>query len=115
MTAIPHPMISPAERRVLIQAMMGKNRLEISEALGITPSTVRGHVNRLLKKYDSKTRGQLVQLALYGRPLKQPEANAALDFTLAGKDLYDIRYLASDSAAILATPRGGHQCQETRS
>jgi DNA-binding CsgD family transcriptional regulator len=56
-------MLTAAEKRVLALVSLAKTNKEIAGALGISPSTVKRHLENLLKKLHLKNR---VEAAIYG-------------------------------------------------
>ena len=56
--------VSERERQVLLWVSEGKSNQQIGEALGISPLTVKNHVQRILRKLDCSNRAQAVAEAL---------------------------------------------------
>jgi DNA-binding NarL/FixJ family response regulator len=55
--------LTAAEKRVLALVSMAKTNKEIARALGISPSTVKRHLENVLKKLHFKNR---IEAAIYG-------------------------------------------------
>jgi DNA-binding CsgD family transcriptional regulator len=55
--------ISAAEKRVLTLVTCAKTNKEIAQVLGISPATVKRHLERILKKLQLRNR---VEAAIYG-------------------------------------------------
>jgi DNA-binding CsgD family transcriptional regulator len=55
--------LTAAEKRVLALVSMAKTNKEIARSLGISPSTVKRHLENVLKKLRFKNR---VEAAIYG-------------------------------------------------
>jgi len=67
--------ITGRERQVLAWVREGKSNLQIGEGLGISPLTVKNHLQKILRKLGARNRAQAVALAMQARLLD----NAALD------------------------------------
>ncbi|MFM2066612.1 MAG: hypothetical protein RLZZ584_1521 [Pseudomonadota bacterium] len=63
-------VVSPREQEILKWIYLGKNNLEIGLILGISPLTVKNHVQHLLRKLDVVNRAQAVGKALDARILR---------------------------------------------
>ncbi|GAA0928360.1 response regulator transcription factor [Streptomyces thermoalcalitolerans] len=61
------------EREVLVQVAGGHSNDEIAERLGVSPLTVKTHVNRAMSKLGARDRAQLVVIA-YESGLVRPRA-----------------------------------------
>jgi two-component system NarL family response regulator len=59
-----NPELSDRELEVLQLVAQGMSNLEISAALGITESTVKSNINRILSKLGAKDRTQATIIAL---------------------------------------------------
>jgi DNA-binding CsgD family transcriptional regulator len=59
----PATPLTAAEKRVLALVSLAKTNKEIARALGISPSTVKRHLENVLKKLHLKNR---IELAIYG-------------------------------------------------
>ena len=55
-------LLTPMEKRVLMLVVVAKSNREIAAALGISPSTVKRHVENILGKLHLKNR---VEAAVY--------------------------------------------------
>lgn len=60
------PGLTLKEQTVMKWVAMGKSNPEIGQILGISPSTVKGHVQRILQKVNVSNRAQAV--AIFGMP-----------------------------------------------
>ena len=60
------PKLTAAENRVLTQVSGAKTNKEIAVALGISPATVKRHLESILKKFQLRNR---VEAAIYGLTL----------------------------------------------
>lgn len=59
--------LTEREREVLVLMVAGLNNTEISEELGVSPSTIKSHVSHILAKFDVASRTEVVALAVrYG-------------------------------------------------
>ena len=59
--------LTEREQEVLILMVAGLNNTEISEKLGVSPSTIKSHVSHILAKFDVPSRTEVVALAVrYG-------------------------------------------------
>jgi len=56
----PRPAVTPRERQILQWVHEGKSNREIGEVLGISPLTVKNHVQSILKKLRAQNRAQAV-------------------------------------------------------
>ena len=54
------PLVTPREREVLGWIEQGKRNREIAIILGVSPATVKTHVERILWKLDCETRTSAV-------------------------------------------------------
>lgn len=63
----PASPLTAAEKRVLALVSMAKTNKEIARALGISPSTVKRHLENVLKKLRLKNR---IEVAIYGLSVK---------------------------------------------
>jgi DNA-binding CsgD family transcriptional regulator len=61
------PQLTPAEKRVLSLVSLGKSNKEIACNLGLSPSTVKRHLENVLRKAHLKNR---VEAAIYGLVVK---------------------------------------------
>lgn len=59
-----HPQISPREREILILIGAGQTTRQIANALFISESTVKAHIQGIFEKLSCRTRGQAVLQAL---------------------------------------------------
>ena len=57
------PSLTAAEKRVLALVSLAKTNKEIAAALGISPATVKRHLENVLRKAHLKNR---VEAAIYG-------------------------------------------------
>lgn len=57
-------VLSPREREVVELVARGQSGLEIADELGLSPETVRTHVDNAKTKFDARNRAQLVAMAL---------------------------------------------------
>jgi transcriptional regulator EpsA len=62
--ATPARRITERERQVLLWVREGKSNQEIGEALGISPLTVKNHVQKILRKLECSNRAQAVADAM---------------------------------------------------
>jgi DNA-binding CsgD family transcriptional regulator len=60
-------ILTAMENRVLTLVTLAKTNKEIARALGISPATVKRHVENLLRKFKLKNR---VEAAVYGLMIK---------------------------------------------
>lgn len=78
------PTLSPRERQVLKWLMEGKTNWETSRILNISERTVKFHVQNVLTKLRSSTRGHAIALAielgLVGLPIPSQETEYALKY-----------------------------------
>ena len=65
----PLPQITGREREVLVLVARGLSNDEIAATLGVSMSTVKTHINRLLAKLDGRDRTHLV-IAAYESGLR---------------------------------------------
>jgi len=65
--------LTAREREVLVEVAMGLPNDEIAERLGVSPLTVKTHVNRTMAKLGARDRAQLV-VAAYESGLVRPAA-----------------------------------------
>jgi two-component system CheB/CheR fusion protein len=56
--------LSPRERQILDQVLVGQPSKNIAADLGISQRTVEGHRNAIMRKTGSKSLSALVRLAL---------------------------------------------------
>ena len=56
--------LTEREREVLVLMVAGLNNTEISEKLGVSPSTIKSHVSHILAKFDVTSRTEVVALAV---------------------------------------------------
>ena len=61
-TTHPATPLTAAEKRILALVSLAKTNKEIARALGISPSTVKRHLENVLKKLHLKNR---IELAIY--------------------------------------------------
>lgn len=66
--------ITLRERQILAWVREGKSNQQIAEALGISPLTVKNHIQKILRKLDASNRAQAVALAISRRLLDGSEA-----------------------------------------
>jgi DNA-binding NarL/FixJ family response regulator len=59
----PAPKITAAEQRVLSLVSRGKTNKEVAAALGISPATVKRHLEQIFSKLGLRNR---VEAAIYG-------------------------------------------------
>jgi DNA-binding CsgD family transcriptional regulator len=59
----PAPMLTAAEKRVLALVSSAKTNKEIANTLGVSPATVKRHLENVLRKLDLRNR---VEAAIYG-------------------------------------------------
>lgn len=52
--------LTPAERRVLDCIAAGLNNAQIADRLGISPKTVRNHINHVFDKLDLHDRSKVI-------------------------------------------------------
>src|SRR3954468_13973231 len=57
-------VLSPREREVVALVARGRSGQEIADELGVSPETVRTHVDNAKAKLDARNRAQLVAMAL---------------------------------------------------
>jgi DNA-binding NarL/FixJ family response regulator len=70
----PAPQLTPAEKKVLSLVSLGRTNKEIASNLGLSPSTVKRHLENILRKAHLKNR---VEAAIYGLVVKGcPRASA---------------------------------------
>jgi DNA-binding CsgD family transcriptional regulator len=62
----PQPVLTRAEERVLRLISQSKTNREIASALGISPATVKRHIENILRKLQFRNR---VEAAIYGLSL----------------------------------------------
>lgn len=62
-TTQPAAHLTAAEKRILALVSMAKTNKEIARVLGISPSTVKRHIENVLKKLHLKNR---IEVAIYG-------------------------------------------------
>jgi DNA-binding CsgD family transcriptional regulator len=55
--------LTPAEVRVFELVVEGKTNVAVAKALGVSPSTVKTHMNRMFDKLGVRTRMELVKIA----------------------------------------------------
>ncbi|MEU1629116.1 response regulator transcription factor [Streptomyces sp. NPDC020096] len=67
-------VLTAREREVLAEVAAGLSNEEIAERLGVSPLTVKTHVNRTMAKLSARDRAQLVVIA-YETGLVRPSAN----------------------------------------
>jgi len=67
--------ITGRERQILAWVREGKSNLQIGEGLGISPLTVKNHLQKILRKLGASNRAQAVALAMQAQLLD----NVALD------------------------------------
>lgn len=68
------PKLTPAEKKVLDLVSLARTNKEIAAILGISPSTVKRHLENLLRKLQLRNR---VEAAIYGLVAKGcPSASA---------------------------------------
>jgi DNA-binding CsgD family transcriptional regulator len=60
-------LLSPREHEVAALLVQGMDHRQISEAMFISPGTVRNHLHRLYQKTGTKSRADLTRLLLQGR------------------------------------------------
>jgi DNA-binding CsgD family transcriptional regulator len=65
--------LTAREREVLVQVAAGLPNDEIADRLGVSPLTVKTHVNRTMAKLGARDRAQLV-VAAYESGLVRPSA-----------------------------------------
>ena len=65
-TSSKSPKITTAERRVLALVVQAKTNKEIATELGISPATVKRHIEKILTKFRLRNR---VEAAIYGLTL----------------------------------------------
>jgi transcriptional regulator EpsA len=58
------PVITDRECQILMWVRDGKSNLQIGEVLGISPLTVKNHVQKILRKLGAANRAQAVALAM---------------------------------------------------
>jgi transcriptional regulator EpsA len=56
--------LTAREREILACARHGQSNLQIGEALGISPLTVKNHIQKILRKLGARNRAQAVALAM---------------------------------------------------
>lgn len=78
--AVPPMQITQRERQILGWVREGKSNQEIADVLGISPLTVKNHVQKILRKLGANNRAQAVALAMTLNLLTRgaPEAAASL-------------------------------------
>ena len=74
------PGLTAAEERVLRLVSQSKTNREIASALGISPATVKRHMEKILRKLQLRNR---VEAAIYGLTLKGCPSSADSDCPLA--------------------------------
>jgi DNA-binding CsgD family transcriptional regulator len=52
--------ISPAEKAVIDLMVYGKSNRDIAQVLGLSPLTVKGHIQRICLKMNAENRTQVV-------------------------------------------------------
>lgn len=60
-----HVVLSPREKEILQWMSSGKSNWEISQVVGLSESTVKNHVHRILGKMHAATRAQAVAKAIH--------------------------------------------------
>lgn len=53
-------MLSPSEKRVVLELMEGRSNKEIGDLLGVTEKTVRFHITNIFAKEGVTTRYELI-------------------------------------------------------
>ncbi len=61
--------ITPREVQILNWVRLGRNNQQIGEQLGISPLTVKNHIQKILRKLGAANRAQAVALAMTGNLL----------------------------------------------
>jgi two-component system nitrate/nitrite response regulator NarL len=69
--------LTPRENEVLGLLAAGKNTQEMADALGVSPATVRTHVENILRKLNVHSRLEAVALALRNGSIRAPEDERA--------------------------------------
>jgi transcriptional regulator EpsA len=70
--------ITERERQILAWARNGKSNLQIGVGLGISPLTVKNHIQKILRKLGANNRAQAVALAMARDLLDSPVENKRL-------------------------------------
>lgn len=74
------PVLTGAEERVLRLVSQSKTNREIASALGISPATVKRHMEKILRKLRLRNR---VEAAIYGLAVKGCPSSVDSDCPLA--------------------------------
>ena len=59
--------ISDREKDVIEGVYQGLSNREIAQSLALSPHTVKAHLNRIFKKFNVRSRSQLLSLTMQGR------------------------------------------------